>query len=264
MIKIIIELIVFHFYLLILFQNNALCQSNHKNKNEIEIGIGTSDFHIRDELISPFNYRSIGISSLIHYKRINSNSTHNAYISVFYNNLEPNYSKFYAQNLRIGVRYHYMQNIYKTRLLNIYAGGGVYSFFNISNYGEKNPDELDICTISYILTHSLETALLIDYAFINDNNISLKLNIPLINNISRPGYSFIPTENYTGFDFSFFGKTEFAWDSPVLGLTLNYSFHATKRITINITYDFQYSSYREPRLIKMYMSNFKTGLLFNF
>ena len=264
MIKFIIKLIIFYFCFIIVFQNCALCQSNQKNNNEIEIGIGTSDFHIRDELVSPFNYRSVGISSLIHYKRINNNSTHNAYITAFYNNLEPNLSKFYAQNLRVGVRYNYMQNIYKSRLLDFFAGGGIYSFLNISNYAEKNPDEINICTISYFLMHSLEIALLIDYAFINDNNISFKLNIPLLNNISRPGYTFTPNENYNIVDFNLFGKTEFAWDSPVLGFTFNYSFHATERTTINITYDFQYSSYDEPRLVKMYMSNFKTGLLFNF
>jgi len=178
------------------------------------------------------------------------------------------YDFYYAHNFRLSLQYNLLYKIIdlssKNDKFNLYAGGGLFSFINFSYYKTDFPVVSEMLADPWYLVHSGEAALLFKYEYKSSNIFNLQINFPLINNVSRPAYSIVPESSWAGGPFTFFGKTNFFWNSFVLRFNIKYEQKLNNWLKIITQYDFQYSSYSDPRNIKLYMNNFRTGINFLF
>src|SRR4030095_241515 len=136
-----LKLIVATIYLITIFtttdaQNVELTNKNKKKlKNLIGISIGLSDFHVREEMASPLTYWNNGITACLEYIRVGDNYKHQIELDGYYSKIKTVYEEYYAHNSRAGFRYSYLHKFLSLNTstnLNLYAGGGGYSFINLS------------------------------------------------------------------------------------------------------------------------------------
>jgi len=249
------------------FAQNKEQPKKNKITNSIGVSIGLSDFHVRDELASPLIYRHMGITGSGEYVLSGENYKHLFEASGYYDILKSSSEHYEAENGRIGGRYNYLHkitelNLFKNRLT-VFGGGGIYSFLNYSFYREFI-SEIGLITISYYMLHSAELSIWLDYSIGSSNQLSLKLNLPLISNASRPTYSTAtPGTNQVG-EFSLFGTMAAFWETPAVQLKTAYSFKISKLVSISAQYVFHYLYYSVPRKIAMYMNDFRVGIYFLF
>jgi len=247
-------------------QNSSL-KVNEKLKNSLGVSFGLSDFHVRDELVSPLSYRGTGITGCLEYIRQGKKNLHFVELTAYYDFLETTYSRYEAQNGRIGIRYSYLQQISNLNFLKndlkTYFGGGIYSFLNISDYKEFISN-IGILTTSWYLSHSAELSLLMDYSMGSSSTLFFQVYFPLVSNVSRPSYTSYDVESHkVGID-KLFGEMEPFWKNFTVQLKAGYNYFFNNWLNVFAQYSFQYSSYYEPRNIGLYMNNFRAGLHFLF
>ena len=248
---------------------DSLADKINSNKNNIGIGFGLTDFHIRDEIASPLIYRGLGYSVSLMYSRVGDNDEHNVELTAYYTRLRPMYAEYHAENFRAGIRYDYLRQVLKTGKLNnvfrIDAGGGLYTFFNISAYREQYyPDEImENLDVAWYLTYSVELSALFQYEIKRSNSFEFQIHFPFVSSISRPAYSYVPGPEGNN-DFELFGRISPFWENFIVQFKLAYRHKLSDRLSVFIRYDFQYSSYDQPRDVKMYMNNLQAGTCFIF
>ena len=191
---------------------------------------------------------------------------HYGEVSGYYDNLKIAYDEYNAENKRIGIRYNYLHEIPGLnffKLFKVYAGGGIHSFINYSRYTQNTRTEVKFLADPWYASHSLEFSLLVDVSKNKSDHFSLQLFLPVISDVSRPSYTNV---NGLGLEqvFKLFGEIAPLWKNFLLQFKIRYEHNINKSIGISIHYDFQYSTYNQPRLVSMFMNNFKAGAYFIF
>jgi len=243
-------------------------QKNRQNLLGIRMGI--SDFHLFDEHASPLFFSGIGIAPSIQYYRKNKNSIQAIEASFYRNKLKTTQDNFVTQNYSGRFRYSYSYGfnlIPAKQNLKLYLGGSIHSFFNRSDYDYKYFNIPNARAItSWYWSHSVDLLAQLEYVFASGNLISGGLYIPVISNVSRPEYSPSGDYNYTTND----------WDIPILGETalflkntgfnafINYQRPISAKFNLQLSYEFYYAAYIEPRDIKMYTNTLRVGLFYCF
>ncbi|RPI18126.1 MAG: hypothetical protein EHM58_06820 [Ignavibacteriae bacterium] len=248
------------FSILLLIYSHAFSQDTTA-KHSLQLIVGLSDFHVRDEFASSLIYRNTNFAVEGEYMIKTDKSIQSFQLAGYNAVLKTNLEKYDAENFRVSFRYNYLHNISKYKIwgndLNIFLGGGGYSLLNFSQYNEYI-SEYGVLTESWYWVHSAEVSAFANYNT-GSNNLGFAADFSLISNVSRPQYSYIPgTYRYS--HINPFGKMEVFWNNPSVHIKIIYGYQLSSRFQILAQYNFQYSYFDEPRIIGLYMNNFLTGV----
>ncbi|MCK9281842.1 MAG: hypothetical protein M0P71_14550 [Melioribacteraceae bacterium] len=256
--------------LLFLFLTTAFAQGDVKNF--IGGSFGVSDFHLKDIHASPLIYSGTNSTPSLQY-------FHNEEINSHY--LEATYSfhplTTLSDNLNtstdiIRFRYSYVHSLTDFDFLEmkfkLFGGGSVGTFLSLSNYYQDQQATIPRIKImkSWYWSHSIDISLQLLHELQPRQFFSLQLFIPLLSNVSRPQFSPSADFNYPELDWKLkmFGKTKFITDNFSVNTILTFQSPLYWKFNYQLSYEFFYSTYSEPKEVSMYMNSFRAGLFYCF
>jgi hypothetical protein len=134
---------------------NILSQTKGSNSgsHSVTLSFGMSDFHIRDDLGTPLIFRNNGLNGSLSYDHSKHNYKQALDIEFYQAGLNSKFDEYHADNYRLSIGYDFYKKLFTYRKLNIYGGGGLYSFINFLRYNDKNDISYRIAQI-YYLSHN--------------------------------------------------------------------------------------------------------------
>lgn len=247
---------------------------SESSENDLALRIGISDFHVRDQYLSPFSYRGRLFSSRIFYQLKLERTRHEVDFGFSTGHIESDALSREATQYVGHVSYSFVSSLHSwdvgDRQLELLIGPGLSTFFvttdiltpeSITWYGPTDK--------SWYWSHALDLHLMGELRLADRKNVLVKLGTPLFRLVSRPDFSHnFSTRNIEVRD-NFLnaakgGRSEFFWSNFVLLCEVEYRQRLNDHFDIHGTYSFGYSSSDWPLSMGMYMNSFLAGIVWLF
>ncbi|KUO60586.1 hypothetical protein APF79_02045 [bacterium BRH_c32] len=256
--------------LFFLFLSSSFAQK--EVKNFIGGNFGISDFHLKDIHASPLIYSGTNSTPSFQYFYNEEISRHYFEATYSFNPLTTLSDNLNTSTDIIRFRYSYVHSSTDFDFLemkfSLFGGGSVGTFLSLSNYYQDQQIILPRIKImkSWYWSHSLDISLQLIHELQPRQFFSLQLFIPLLSNVSRPQYSPSADFNYPELDWKLkmFGKTKFIIDNFSVNTILTFQSPLYLNFNYQLSYEFFYSTYSEPKEVSMFMNSFRAGLFFCF
>ncbi len=245
--------------------------SQEEPRNFIGASFGGSDFHLRDDHASPLIFSRLGIAPALQYYYRGDESRHYVDLSYDDGNLETTNDAFFVTTHRARIRYTYVHALadfdFVRQPVAVVIGGSVTSYLSHADYYYFFvPPTIAKSIESWYWSNSVDLSLQCECRPSPRECFSLQLFVPIVSNVSRPTYSPRGDFNNTDNDckFKLFGKTTVFPKNFSLNAMLAYQRPLFGSFDLQISYEFFYAFYAEPREVNLYMNNFRGGVYFCF
>ncbi|MDN5202546.1 hypothetical protein QQ008_14255 [Fulvivirgaceae bacterium BMA10] len=260
--KKVIKISFFSFVLTLFISLLGFSQTESVNKNHLGIVFGNSNFHSRDQMLSPLNYRGNNFNTTISYTNRRTKGFHTAEVLFSIGDINTNVDHFTMNGIRTHISYGYRRELSTIKLKNteipFFIGGIIKSFLNI-----KISDNEDAFT--WMFVNSLNISIGAEYRNSPRHSFLWQFHFPLISYVLRPPYAgsdeFL-VEDPWEFKSSRYGDVAFINKYFMLANILTYQYGLSSRFDLVVKYQFQYHQYDQPRSVKMYVNLVSGGLNF--
>lgn len=239
--------------------------------NSIAINTGINNFHLLDQHATPVIFRGSGFAPSIEYYHYGRNGLHSIEGTFSHFKLSAAATDNYKTEILSGhFRYSFfLLPVEKRSLKNkpVFAfGASLTSTFLHSDYWILPATSWIKGIESWYVSHSLDLAAQFSYAFRKKDNVTIRLFIPLVSNVSRPEYSSSGDYNYerNDWDVKVFGKTMFITENLFTDLDVSYQRILRENLDLTAGWGFKYARCNKPDAVRWYMNIFKIGLIYRF
>ncbi|OGU34934.1 MAG: hypothetical protein A2068_00830 [Ignavibacteria bacterium GWB2_35_6b] len=273
-------LIVIALLIIVFSPSQIVCQTSEDStsgaaKYSVGANIGISDFHIKDEYLSPDVMKGILFASEISFKSKLKKNIHAVDIFFSKGNTNSDIHELELTQYAVGISYSFLYSIHSFDAgefpVELSLGAGVSSIVMNTDYitksliaNGKNYDQ------SWYWSHSLNFLIHCDYSFSKDQSLSVQLTAPVFKIVSRPANGhWLDERNQEVLNDSFYnaatqGSPEFIWDNFALYCAVNYNHKIKDNIDLSFGYRFNFVSSNTPLSMKSYTNNLLIGLNFLF
>ena len=247
---------------------NAFAQKDHGNS--LDLSFGGSNFHIVDELGSPIIFRGTGIAPSFRFTHAKNRNIHQVEGAFFRKDLSAGPQNFFAENHRGKLRYGFYHKVIGASVMqrpfDMHLGGSLASFFCKSSFFYDMQSIQARSLATWYWSHSFDLTVMLDYYPSDRSLVRFQAYMPLLSNVSRPHYSSMGGYDLEKNDWKIktFGENRIFPKNSSLNTNLLFQQQVGNHAYINVSWEFYYTKYSDPAVIKMYMNNFRLGAGFIF
>jgi hypothetical protein len=239
--------------------------------NAVALSATLSDFHLRDDYLSPVAFHGALPGATISYYRSTVRSRQAIELHFATGSINSSAQRRDIRQYLGSLSFSYGRRIRSSEgrrvPLALFLGGGISSFASKTDLeATDQTSQYTFYDQSWYWSHALDLQVLAEYRMAHRRQLTARLTSPLLRLVSRPENAhYFNSENAEVIDDFLSAATSGSlttfWESPVLALQLDYRHPVGSSADLEIGYRFRYTAADRPLELRMYSNTFRAGIV---